>query len=106
MRFTKFTGVLLSVFVLIILAVAVVNFIAARQTSATDACVNNLRVIDAAKQQWALEHGKTWDDVRPYLGRFPSNSIPVCPEGGTYTLGRVGSPPTCSIGGPRHSLSQ
>ncbi len=96
----------------IVLAIGIANFIRARSTSASNACVNNLRIIDAAKQQWALERGKTvrdiptWDDVRPYLGRSWSNTIPVCPEGGTYTLGRVGIPPACSIGGPEHSISQ
>ena len=35
-------------------AIAIPNFVRARQTSQTNACINNLRQIDAAKQQWAL----------------------------------------------------
>jgi hypothetical protein len=69
-------------------------------------CINNLRQIGGAKQQWALENHKTtndvplWDDVRPYL------RIGIaCPQGGTYTLGRVDEPPRCSIGAPLHTLS-
>jgi len=68
-------------------------------------CINNLRQIDGAKQQWTLENHKTtndapvWEDVRPYLRIEIS-----CPQGGTYTLGRVDEPPRCSIGGPSHTL--
>jgi hypothetical protein len=107
-----FLKIFLAVIATIVLALGVHNFIRAHKTSATTACLNNLRLIEAAKQQWALENSKTtndiptWDDIRPYLGRFQSNSIPVCPKGGTYTLGRVGNLPTCSVGGPDHSLSQ
>ena len=70
-------------------------------------CINNLRQMDAAKQQWALENDKTADaiptaqDLLPYL----SNMVfPVCPSGGTYTINAVGVPPTCSI--PGHVLPQ
>jgi hypothetical protein len=52
------------------------------------------------KAQWALDHHAkvndivTMGDVVPY---FP-NGIPKCPAGGTYTIGKVGEPPTCSLG--------
>ena len=36
-------------------AIAIPNFVKARTTSQTNACINNLRQIDGAKQQWALE---------------------------------------------------
>lgn len=38
------------------------NFIRARTIRATNACINNLRQIDAAKQQWALENNKADTD--------------------------------------------
>ena len=88
----------------VVLAVGIPNFIRARSTSAAQPCVNNLRIIDSAKQQWALErarttnHVPTWDDVHPYFPDRWSNSIPVCPDEGTYTLGQFGEPPTCSLG--------
>jgi hypothetical protein len=65
-------------------------------------CVNNLRLIDSAEKQWALEHRKlnsdTPDvsDLLPYLGRFPE-----CPAGGTYSINAAGDDPTCSIPGHR-----
>jgi small-conductance mechanosensitive channel len=70
-------------------------------------CINNLRQIDAAKQQWALENNKTADtiptaqDLLPYL---KDQTFPVCPSGGTYTINAVGIPPTCST--PGHVLPQ
>jgi DNA repair exonuclease SbcCD ATPase subunit len=68
-------------------------------------CVTNLRQLDGAKQQWALEHGKTADamptaqDIVPYL---KDNTLPACPAGGTYTLNAVNQAPTCSV--PVHVL--
>jgi chromosome segregation ATPase len=72
-----------------------------------NACINNLRQIDAAKQQWALENSKpasavpTAQDLQSYL---PGGIFPVCPSGGVYTINTVGVPPTCSISG--HVLPQ
>jgi hypothetical protein len=68
-------------------------------------CINNLRMIEAAKAQWALQKGKpkgallTAADIAPYLR---SNTVPTCPSGGIYTLNPVGIPPLCSI--PGHVL--
>jgi septal ring factor EnvC (AmiA/AmiB activator) len=67
-----------------------------------DACLNNLRQIYAAKAAWALQNGKTATDVpteQDLLSYFPDNAFPVCPSGGTYTIGAVGVPPSCSIHG-------
>jgi outer membrane murein-binding lipoprotein Lpp len=78
----------------------------AKQNQAVvSSCINNLRLIDGAKQQWALEHSKGPNDVpqpqdiAPYL---PNNMIPQCPGGGRYTLNAVNKAPTCSI--PGHTL--
>jgi hypothetical protein len=89
-------------------AIAVPNFIKARTTSQENACINNLRLIDAAKQQWALEQRKqstdtpAVSDIQPFLGRGAKGEMPVCPAGGVYTFGTVGEKPTCSI--PGHVL--
>ena len=70
-----------------------------------NACINNLRQIDAAKQQWALETNKKADavptaqDLTPY---FKDGIFPVCPSGGTYTLNAVNVLPACSV--PGHLL--
>jgi hypothetical protein len=71
------------------------------------ACISNLRMIDAAKQQWALGNGKpngtlmTPQDLTKYL---PNNAFPSCPAGGTYTINPVGIPPLCTV--PGHTLTK
>jgi septal ring factor EnvC (AmiA/AmiB activator) len=71
-----------------------------------NACLNNLRQIDGAKQQWALENRKTAEtipsaqDIGAYL---KDGVLPKCPGGGAYTLNAVGAHPACSI--PGHALS-
>ena len=70
-------------------------------------CINNLRMIDGAKQQWALERQKTPDaipqpqDLLPYL---LNGQMPLCPGGGRYTLNAVSNAPMCSL--PGHMLPQ
>jgi len=70
--------------------------------SMMNGCINNLRQLDAAKNQWALEKGKTSDaipkaeDITPYL---KDSVIPTCPAGGTYTLNALSISPTCSVEG-------
>jgi hypothetical protein len=89
-------------------AIAIPNFVKARATSQENACINNLRLIDASKQQWALENKKqstdtpTAADIQPYMGRGAKGEMPVCPAGGVYTIGSVGEKPTCSQ--PGHVL--
>jgi competence protein ComGC len=104
---TGYLGIAWAIFVIpMMFAIAIPNFVKARNTAMQNACINNLRMIDGAKQQWALEKGKTGGDVpaivdlTPYLkdGKFP-----VCPSGGTYTIGVASNNPTCSI--PTHTLS-
>jgi outer membrane lipoprotein-sorting protein len=75
------------------------------EESQRNACINNLRQIDAAKNQWALENNKkagtvvTEDDVKPYIKLDADGNLPKCPSGGTYTIGKVGEKPTCSTAG-------
>jgi prepilin-type N-terminal cleavage/methylation domain-containing protein len=65
-------------------AIAIPNFVKARQTSQTNACINNLRQIDAAKQQWALEQGQTGSatpkdsDILTYVGKGKLGGTDVC----------------------------
>lgn len=73
-------------------------------------CVDNLRNIDVFKFDWANNESKgtndvpNWEDLRPYFPARWSNNIPICPAGGTYTIDSVSKAPTCSIGGPSHSV--
>jgi hypothetical protein len=95
----------LVVFVPLLAAIAIPNFVRAREMAQRNVCVYNLEQIDAATKSWALDKKKpdgapvTLEDIRPYLKQRP-----VCPKGGTYTVGPVSEKPTCSI--PGHELPQ
>jgi competence protein ComGC len=85
------------------LLVAVPNFIKARSQCCANACLNNLRQIDAAANQFALEHDlKTGalirfpDDLTLYIKLNSEGKIPPCPAGGFYSLNKVGDTPICS----------
>ena len=86
-------------------AIAIPNFVKARQTSQANACINNLRQIDAAANQFALEKGKkTGDgitlttDLTPYIKLNSGGVIPACPAGGNYSDTTIGTQPTCDLG--------
>ena len=93
-------------------AIAIPNFVKARATSQANACINNLRQIDAGIQQWALENGKqsgdsvALSDVKPYIKLNSAGSIPPCPANGTYSVDYVTNSPTCSLSTqtPAHKL--
>src|SRR5258707_605656 len=78
-------------------AIAIPNFIKARATSQANACINNLRQIDGAINNWALENGQSTvatiggvATVSAYIKLNSNNSVPGCPGGGTYTTFSVG----------------
>ena len=87
-------------------AIAIPNFVKARATSQANACINNLRQIDAACNQFAIEKGKNTgdtvnypNDLTPYIKLTKAGSIPPCPVGGDYYQDNtIGSTPTCSLG--------
>jgi prepilin-type N-terminal cleavage/methylation domain-containing protein len=95
-------------------AIAIPNFVKARATSQANACINNLRQIDAAANQFALEQKKKTNDpisyptdLSPYIKLNSANSIPGCPAGGSYVEATVGVSPTCSLAAtvtPSHIL--
>jgi prepilin-type N-terminal cleavage/methylation domain-containing protein len=96
-------------------AIAIPNFVKARAQSQANACINNLRQIDAAANQFALEQHKSTGysfsfpaDLTPYIKLNSAGSIPPCPANGTYTIGTLGATPqeSCSLSGstPAHVL--
>lgn len=87
-------------------AIAIPNIARARQDAQRQACIMNLKAIDAAKEAWAAANQKSdgdpvdVDGVNKYLGK-----IPKCPAGGKYDYGVVGQPPVCSRTDLGHILS-
>ncbi len=62
-------------------------------------CINNLRQIDGAKQQWALENKQPADALvvpQQIAAYFKDATLPTCPSGGTYTINNLNQPPSCS----------
>ena len=81
-------------------AIAIPNFVKNRATSQKNACLNNLRLIDGAKEQWAMESGQdagaspVTTEINTYL---KGSTTPACPTKGTYNYQVVGTKPSCSI---------
>ena len=87
-------------------AIAIPNFIKAREASQKNACIANLKQIDGAKNTWALEQKKTSSAVPVDSDLFGSTLYirdkPGCPANGTYALLAVDTKPTCTVAG--HTL--
>jgi prepilin-type N-terminal cleavage/methylation domain-containing protein len=98
-------------------AIAIPNFVHARTTAQQNACINNLRQIDGAKQEWALENKATStatpvdSNIQPYMGRGSNGSLPTCPLDSqatfdtSYTVGNLSVAPTCRINTTNHVLN-
>ena len=90
-------------------AIAIPNFVHARTTAQQNACINNLRQIDGAKQQWALENKiaatatPASDKIQPYMGRGSNGTLPICPLDSSatfdtsYTINDLSTAPLCKI---------
>ncbi|HKS38167.1 MAG TPA: hypothetical protein VJW76_13300 [Verrucomicrobiae bacterium] len=80
-------------------AIAIPNFVKARETAQYNAIMNNLRMIEAAKAQWALENRKrdgdpvTDQNVAEYLRGGRINPI----AGERYNINPVGTPATATL---------
>jgi hypothetical protein len=114
-RFSLWRVILVAIFgILLLAAIAIPSFVRSRGTCCANACVNNLRQIDAAINQFALEQHKTNgeaihfpEDLTPYIKLNSEGKIPGCPHGGIYHISKVGEAPTCSLGNsvtPGHYL--
>jgi hypothetical protein len=97
-------------------AIEAPSVLPARTTSQQNACINNLRLIDSAKRQWALDKGKGPNDVpaasdlQPYLDHGTPGAPLCCPVDKTqtfassYSINNVATKPTCKICPSSHIL--
>ena len=89
-------------------AIAIPNFVRARTASQTNACIANLKQIEGAKANWALEQKKTSTDTPTEADLYGANRYiartPICPGGGSYTINAVDTAPTCSLSPSGHFL--
>jgi hypothetical protein len=100
------TGICLAGVFVFLLVIAIPNFIKARSTPASNPCLNNLRQLDGAKDQWAVENKKSPTDIPAWEDIVGTDlylkTKPVCPKNGTYKLNAVSQKPTCTV--PGHVL--
>ena len=89
-------------------AIAIPNFIKARENSQRNACIANMKQITGAKSTWALEQKKSTTDSAVATDLYGTDKYireePTCPSGGAYTLGNVGATLTCSKSADGHTL--
>ncbi|MBI2844720.1 MAG: prepilin-type N-terminal cleavage/methylation domain-containing protein [Armatimonadetes bacterium] len=103
--FTLIEIMIVVLIIAILLAIAIPNFLRARESSRAKSCQGNLRQIETAKEQWAMDNRKAATDtptaanlVNEYMKTATDDTLPTCPSSGTYTIGNMSTRPTCSIG--------
>ncbi len=89
-------------------AIAIPNFVRARTASQTNACIANLKQIEGAKANFALENKKTSAYTPTAADLYGANAYitrtPECPGGGTYTINAIDATPVCSLSASGHAL--
>jgi prepilin-type N-terminal cleavage/methylation domain-containing protein len=92
--------------------IATPTWVRARTSSQANTCINNLRQIESAKQQWALETRQATNAMPAYtdVSSYLKNAV-SCPTAGTdtsfsgsYTLNSVANPTTCNIMPSTHTI--
>ena len=89
-------------------AIAIPSFMKSRTTSQAKACVNNLRQVESAKEQWALavgaQQGTNAEANRTEINKYiklqstgGGTNGPICPANGVYDYMAIGTNATCTI---------
>lgn len=90
-------------------AIAIPNFVQARQRAQTNSCIANLKQVSGAISLWALDAGKADADDVTMADLVPTylKSTPYCPldtAHAGYDLTTVGEVPTCHVDPTNHLL--
>jgi prepilin-type N-terminal cleavage/methylation domain-containing protein len=85
----------------VLLAIAAPNFVRARESSRAKACSANLKAIQGAKEQWAIETNQS-GAARPGWANLVGPAAylrkrPACKSGGTYLINNITLNPTCTV---------
>jgi len=97
--FTLIEIMIVVLIISVLLAIAIPNFMRARETSRAKSCCSNLRQIETGKEQNAMDNKLS--DGDPVSGDLWPDYIkdePQCPSGGAYTIGAIGTNALC-VGG-------
>ncbi len=92
-------------------AIAIPSFVKSRNTARQNACINNLRQIDSAKEQSAMANNLA-DNATPSDAQLAEyvKTLPVCPADAaktfatSYTVGDMSTKPVCKINAADHVL--
>ncbi len=103
MRRKAFTLVEIMIVILIIgilLAIAVPNFITARENAQQKACWASQQKLEAAKHMWMMDYGRPSSDTPAIADLVPeyTKTEPECPTHDVYVIGDGLTPVSC----PRH----
>jgi type IV pilus assembly protein PilE len=90
--------------VALLAVIAVPSFLNARVTSMRNVCLDHLRQMSGAKDQYALSHSGSEPGSIAELVPELFTRVPTCPAGGSYTLGALGTDPSCSQGAQGHTI--
>ena len=97
--FTLIEIMIVVLIISVLLAIAIPNFMRARETSRAKSCCANLRQIETGKEQNAMDNKLSdGDDVVGTLWPDYIKDEPVCPAGGAYTVDVIGTYASCDIG--------
>jgi prepilin-type N-terminal cleavage/methylation domain-containing protein len=91
----------------ILAAIAIPSFQRSRATTRANSCKNNMRMIVAAKEQWALASNaaETDEPDETDIAGYIKGGVPECPVGDTeYTINPVNENPECNSGEADHEL--
>lgn len=96
-------GIAISSTTIMLMLIAVPNITSGRQHSQAQECILNLKMIDSAKEQWAMDTKAADGDLGPTMEEIAGpglyiKELPECPCGGSYDMGLIGEDPICNIG--------
>lgn len=96
--FTLIEIMIVVLIIAILLAIAIPNFLRARESSRAKSCQGNMRQIETAKEQWAMDTKAGADGAPDWAALTPAyiKSQPSCPSGGVYTIDTMSTRPSCS----------
>ena len=97
--FTLLEIMIVVAFIALMAIIAIPSFFRARAQSQEKVCLNNIRQLEGAKDQWALENNKGDADnvALIWLDPYIKGPVPSCPGGGGYVANLVIDPITCTI---------
>ena len=96
----------------IIIAIAVPTWVKQRALSRQRSCQENLRKINGAKEEWAMENKQpttavpVWENLVAADGSGYLKRQPFCPGGGDYAINAVNVDATCTITDPPNHNDQ